>query len=556
MKKILFSLTVLLYAVSPLIFAGGGSQSAAASQANVELSAPGVLPITKEKVTMDVFIPTHPDKFTDIATNTAILELEEATNVHLNITTAAEGAAEKVNLLLNSGQYPEVIINAGPLGASDLVKYGAVEKIYLPLNDLIEQHAPNIKAFFAKYPSAKQTVTSPDGNLYGIPSVEGSKLVGHGSISYKLWLNTAWLTKLGLKSPTTTEEFRNVLRAFKTRDPNGNGRADEIPLTGATATWAADPWLFLLNAFGYYNENLVMLKNDTFTPVANQDYIRDGLAYIKSLYDEGLIDPAAFTQTMDQMMTVGNNPGTVIMGAATCGHLAMAVDIQDIDRSKAYTALEPLTGPNGYRGIPYSGPGNEPKPTGAALVITDKSKNPALAVKWADAYNTEYWAVRGNVGRKGVDWTDADPGTFGTDGKTPAKFKRLVAYSAGSIGNDILENAFRLLEDNWKDLFQVTGDITDPLNYEARLEQETVKLVPYAADVQIIPPLSYDEDTASRLSQISTPLTDFVKSSFVEFITGRKNLTSDWNTYKQGLEQLGYTEYVRIRQDAYNKIKK
>ena len=47
-----------------------------------------------------------------------------------------------------------------------------------------------------------------------------------------------WLDKLGLKMPVTQEEFVDVLRAFKTQDPNGNGQADEIPTGGrAEARW-------------------------------------------------------------------------------------------------------------------------------------------------------------------------------------------------------------------------------------------------------------------------------------------------------------------------------
>jgi putative aldouronate transport system substrate-binding protein len=34
-----------------------------------------------------------------------------------------------------------------------------------------------------------------------------------------------------MEMPTTTEELREVLRAFKDKDPNGNGTKDEIPLT-------------------------------------------------------------------------------------------------------------------------------------------------------------------------------------------------------------------------------------------------------------------------------------------------------------------------------------
>ena len=40
-----------------------------------------------------------------------------------------------------------------------------------------------------------------------------------------------WLDALNLEMPETTEELYNVLVAFKTQDPNGNGEADEIPMS-------------------------------------------------------------------------------------------------------------------------------------------------------------------------------------------------------------------------------------------------------------------------------------------------------------------------------------
>ena len=53
----------------------------------------------------------------------------------------------------------------------------------------------------------------------------------HCSMSQKLWIYQPWLDALGLEMPTTTDEFEQVLLAFKEQDPNGNGQADEIPLS-------------------------------------------------------------------------------------------------------------------------------------------------------------------------------------------------------------------------------------------------------------------------------------------------------------------------------------
>ena len=55
--------------------------------------------------------------------------------------------------------------------------------------------------------------------------------------------------------PTTTEEFYEVLKAFKTQDPNGNGKADEIPLIGSKDGWNQRPQDFLMNAFVYANND-------------------------------------------------------------------------------------------------------------------------------------------------------------------------------------------------------------------------------------------------------------------------------------------------------------
>jgi putative aldouronate transport system substrate-binding protein len=515
------------------------------------LSAPGVLPITREKSNMSVFMVQYANDWADLPTNPVIQEIEAATNVHLNFEVGTEqDATEKLNLLLSSGQYPEVIAKAYGVGAADLLKYGAVEKMFIPLNDLIDKHAPNIKAYFAKYPWVKESITSSDGNIYGIPRVDAGPIT-EPMVEYNLWMNLDWLSKLGLQVPTTTEEFRTVLRAFKTRDPNGNGKADEVPLSGAAGTWAADPWLYLLNAFGYFSESLVMLKNGIYTPVANQDYIRDGLAYIKSLYDEGLLDPGSVSQSIEQLMTIGNNP-EIILGSYTAGHLAMAVNNSNAALAAMYDNIAPLKGPTGYQAIPTGGDGKT-RPTAGEFVITDKCKNPILAIKWADALCTDYWRIRAAYGPEGVGWVKPVPGTLSFDGVNPAKYK-LLSGAFWGLGTYNGTLGFRLLSEVLDTDGENVGGIAAPANYGSRMRLAYGKYsAQYGADVEFLTTnLVYDVDTTARMAQIFTPLQDTVKSAFVEFITGRANLTTGWETYKQSLEQLGYSEYIKYMQAAYN----
>ena len=39
--------------------------------------------------------------------------------------------------------------------------------VLIPLNGLIDQYAPNLKAMMDKKPYLKEAMTAPDGNIYG-----------------------------------------------------------------------------------------------------------------------------------------------------------------------------------------------------------------------------------------------------------------------------------------------------------------------------------------------------------------------------------------------------
>jgi putative aldouronate transport system substrate-binding protein len=511
-------------------------------------------PAPAEKVSMTAFFVIQTND-PDPVTNTETIELEKKTGVHLDfVSVPTDGAHDKLTLMLASGDYPEILLAAG-LSNAELVKYGTQEKILIPLNDLIDKYAVNLKQRWAENPSYKTQMTTPDGNIYGIPSAD-SGMTGHGAYPVKLWMNMDWLKKLGLSVPTTTDELRTVLLAFKTKDPNGNGKADEIPLTGAINTWCGDPYLSLLNDFTYYYPyNLLQLKDGKFTLTANTDGMKEGLKYIAGLYKDGLIDPAAFTQNEQQMAAIGNNKDIVIGGSATCGHLAMFVDTNNVDRAKQYDDLLPLKGSNGYQGAPYD---KDVMLSGAAFAITDKCKNPDAAIKMADVFCSMDWAIRNSIGTKGVEWDVADANTTGMDGKTAAQYKYLPGYLTTSVEsrNDVWGWSLRLVEPNFKELFQVTGDINDPTNYEARLYQATIKMTPYKADVQQVPPFFLGADDSAKINQIQTPLQDYVKTSIVEFITGKKNVDADWQTYLNGLTKLNYEDYIKLNQAAYDALVK
>lgn len=500
----------------------------------------------KESVKLSVFIAQNSD-VSDINENAVFKDLEKATNIDFKLTLVPnQDAAEKLNLLLVSGEYPDVIM--GPtLSAQDLEKYGVQEHILTPINDLIDQYCPNIKQRLEENPSWKKDMTSSDGNIYGIPSVDSGG-VGHVNCATKYWINQEWLNNLGLAMPTTTEEFKNVLMAFKNNDPNGNGIADEIPLSGAINSWNSDPYLFLLNAFGYFTTDYYYLKDDKINSVLDQDYMKEGLRYMNDLYTNGLIDPAAFTQDYAQLNAIGNNPDIEILGAAGAGHVGMLFDINNVERYNKYAMMLPLKGPGGYQALPYQ---KSISVSGSNFTITDKCKNPEIAIQIADLFSTDEWAIKGQIGVQGVEWDVADAGTLGMDGVTPAKIKFLVYQTPAQV-TDAWWWTYRGMESNWKVTVQTVGDIMDPANFESRLYVETMKLKPYAADVDTMTPLLYSGDDSATFTQLQTALNDYAKIAIVDFITGNRNVDTDWDSYLADLDKLGYGKMIELIQKTYD----
>ncbi|MCH9277056.1 extracellular solute-binding protein [Bifidobacterium amazonense] len=155
---------------------------------------------------------------------------------------------------------------------------------------------PNVAEFFKEQPVAKKFV-EVDGKLYTLPSSRGK---GFSASGQHMMINKQWLDKLGLDVPTTWDELTKVLEAFKTQDPNGNGKADEIPMnlsalpTDTLAGWYS-PFLFL-NSTGIvtqYNggptQQGFYVKDGKVGNVMQTEQFREVLDYLAMFTKEGLV---------------------------------------------------------------------------------------------------------------------------------------------------------------------------------------------------------------------------------------------------------------------------
>ena len=148
---------------------------------------------------------------------------QELTNVYLKNATVGSNTTnseEAMNLLLATGKLPDIIGSARIKESVD--QYGP-QGAFLPLNELIEEHAPHIKAFFDENPDLMKAASSSDGNLYYIPYLPD------GKYGRAYWMRRDWLDAVGMDVPSDVDELYEVLTAFRNQDPNGNGLKDEVP---------------------------------------------------------------------------------------------------------------------------------------------------------------------------------------------------------------------------------------------------------------------------------------------------------------------------------------
>jgi putative aldouronate transport system substrate-binding protein len=396
-RKALLCLLVVVLAAA--LFAGGGqSASNPSTPAGASIvTAPGTFPVVNTPITLKVFAGGSAS-IENFETNTFTKFYEQKSGVKLEWTIAPPASLTELRRLsLASGDLPDFYMNAG-FSRDDEVLYGG-EKVLVPLNNLIDTYGFWIKDLFKEIPESRSLITTPDGNIYGLPEVQDSI---HALYPNKLYINSEWLEKLNLKVPATTDEYYEVLKAFKTRDPNGNGRADEIPLICESPPPPGFSGLFnyFVNSFVQMDGDGFYVTRDNKVDIAyNKPEFRQALAYLNKLVSEGLLDPSSFSISNAELRQIAENPNYQIVGStvqlAPSTFYSMASE-----RQKKFDAIAPLRGPNGVRLASYN---SAAQVYAGRLNITNKCRYPEVVIRWVDWFFEQEGLMSMRIGREGIE---------------------------------------------------------------------------------------------------------------------------------------------------------
>lgn len=519
-----------------------------------EFSGVNEFPIVKDKIELKVFARLD-SNIADLATNVWTKHQEELTNVHIVWETVPSATqTEKVNLLLASGNLPDIFFGCNSaLTPTVQMVYGPAGT-FIDLKPLIDEHGYWIKKMFEQVPYIEAAITAPDGAIYSLPQVNECF---HCYYAQKMWINRTWLDKLGLEMPTTPEEFKQVLIAFRDKDPNGNGIKDEIPLMGSTNGWNARVHGFLMCAFTYTDlgDGLAIAPDGKTVELAyTKPEFREGLKYLNDLYKEGLIAEATFTQTGAESKTVFESGDVPTVGASPAGWFGNFAELAG-KRQQDFETVPPLTGPNGVSTCGYFPYGYG---TGQ-FVITKANKYPEISIKWADyLFSPEASLGYIEAGREGIEWRAGEEGETDVWGR-PAKWTRMDTEFKYSEAQNVhyyqMGPSFRSFD--WRESWYVPftrEDYFGAAGYEGRLHNETAKYVEHRPAKVYPPSLFMSQDVANEINRVKASINSFRDEMITAFIVGTSDINNDgdWQAYLDGLEGFEASYYLSLLQQSYD----
>jgi putative aldouronate transport system substrate-binding protein len=507
-------------------------------------------PITQNKTTLKVSTPYH-SYVMDYENNDLTKYMEELTNIHVDWDLLPEfDTLEKINLVLSAGDnLPDVFYGAA-IPTTMLITLGS-GKLIIPLQDLIEKNAYNMKLLYEERPNVYPTMISADGNIYSLAGYSNNE---PNQLAMRFWINKPFLDKLGMKVPATTDELYQYLKAVKTQDPNGNGRADEIPLVGDTEGWYGNVDGFLMNAF-IFNETSndrnpivrrrVFLTKDGKIDVSfNKSEWRQGLEYMNKLYSEGLLAGESFTLKKEDLRAIVEKDGAPVIGAITNGGVHNFSNVSG-ERRKDWMVIPPLTGPNGLKQIYYD---EYAGPTVGRYLVTKDCKIPDIAIKWADSQFTPDFATRNRYGVLDRDWRIPPAGTPGVDGD-PAKYEEILKWGTPQTAYwGVNTINWQIIPSHMRGL-----DLNDPYELEFVLWNAYVDYLPYANRQSVPKELAFTTAEARRYAELNRLIIEYVEQSLAGFVTGRLNINTGWDKYLSDLNTMGLTELIQLTQSAFDR---
>lgn len=522
------------------------SSDAASGKSPSENFNPTGLPIVDEPVEFTIFYaPTSGLPSRAMADKEFFKKAERETNVKINwVEVPNSAASEKMNIIMNSGDLPDAVLGTAIQGVlADSIQAGQV----VPIDDLL-QYAPNTQKLLDTYPEVKNGCTyAGDGKLYFFP---GASQENFSRVGNPMFINQKWLDALGLEAPTTTEELLEVFDAFKNKDPNGNGKQDEIPM-GMCKAW------FGLEVYRMYPmwemQPPIMCPVDAsirdgkleYNPVSEN--FKEFLKFMNVCYEKGYMESESLTQDNNTLKAKASaDPGTYGFFFAWSPDMVVGTELQD-----QYELLLPLKSPFG-RQIFNCTAETKPVQIQPGLTILNSCENPEILARWYDYFMDGLNSLELYAGEEGVGWVvDEETKTWRVNDEKLAEMgvgfdeyraDYAVQSTLGTVIPDIMGYERVNPEGSLADLKEKWSKAYDP--YAMSLDE----MWPYTT------PIDSSSEEAQDIALLHTELKNYV-DTFVADVIMKGYSDEKWEEHLKTCEKYRYQEVIDYYQKLYDKYK-
>lgn len=474
--------------------------------------------------------------YTSLGETPLYQELQKRTGVEVEFIHPPAGAGtEAFTLLIASGDLPDLIFwtfwNRDYPGAPQKL---LDDGIAMPLNDLIDEHAPNLKKIMDENPAWRKAATTDDGTFWCFPFIRGDEelMVFFGPI-----LRKDMLDDLGLAVPETIEEWHTVLTAMKdkVKYPLMLGVPRNLH-TGHTFIGAYNiQWRWFVDEG--------QIKYGPYEPA-----YKDFLTMWSQWYAEGLIHPDFLTNDRQQVDGGMLNGDSGAMPGYAGSNIGRYLDAKKEDDPKFDLVGAPH--PVLVKGDkPFTGQIDVPvSPNGVGMVLSTMAKDPVAAVKWADYLYSEEGKILMNFGieDESYTWVEDFPGFEG---------KKFPKYTA-----EIIENADLGMRNSMVRYVRSAyhGAFVQDKGYIMQYYQKPQQLAAWStwsnsdAGLHKEPPFTMTIDESQEFGDIMGQVQTYVEEMYARFTLGQDSL-DDFDKYTAQLKQLGMDRAIEIRQTAYER---
>ena len=460
--------------------------------------------------------------------------IQNKLGIDIEFIHPAGSASEQFNLMIASRELPDVIyynwsnVAGGPAQLID-------DGLLMDLTEVIPEMAPNYYAFVSNPENAEMVkqITLNDGRLYMFAKV----FPDSRSMSYQGFIiRQDWLDTLQLERPNNIAEWETVLTAFKEKDPNGNGEADEIPFVAEGVSYIrqfAPAWNVRSGLYPSVTDGKI-----TFGQL--EPGYKEYLQTMADWYQKGLIDPEfAATDSANRQNKMTQNIGGAFYGATSGGLgriLNLMADVQPEfnltgvaypmnTEGKRYTANDPLA-----RAF-----------VGQGAAVNANTEKLEAVMKLLDFCYSEEGNVLLNWGIKGESYDVDENGNY--------YFTEYVTNNPDGLSMDqaVIHYAFPASD------APVVNDYSARklINYALPQQDEASKLWADCDYSMLLPVLFPTAEDSSRLSELMSEINTYVDEMETKFIMGRVSF-DQYDTFIKTLKSMGVEEAIEIQQRTYD----